>query len=285
MTISSLLGGLLPTEARQVFNGIMGSHEHAKPSHEQFSGLLDGSPRHGPNALREDQPNESRVHLARMGLGVEIKAEERSYSLEVEIGNDAIAFNARPIVAPTATAQDNASQSLENVREMSQSRAEQVAASAGGPKDTTPPAPPPSQLGSLSSPSRTDQNLSTLNANSQIARTQNQPKVSIGLQTPSSDLASQAPAENRSSRLHSQPHSRAENIAKHRGIQTLQSIQTNSPVFAQILAKTGEYRLIIRGTQLSQEDNQRLQREVRTALISMGFPERPINISSNENEA
>lgn len=51
-----------------------------------------------------------------------------------------------------------------------------------------------------------------------------------------------------------------------------------SPAFAQLLANPAEYRLVIRGGRLNQDQREEVLREVRSALAQAGLPDLPIDL-------
>lgn len=70
-----------------------------------------------------------------------------------------------------------------------------------------------------------------------------------------------------------------------RPAQLAPQLQARAQLFAQLVAAATEYRVAVRGAQLSRADHDRLIADIRAALLSHGLADLPITVSTNSGAA
>lgn len=199
----------------------------------------------------------------------------QTYSLEVMIGESALAFNARPIVAPALIAlelQEDTSRTPASIPDLGL-RAQAIAVEATTEKAI---------------PSRIARSGDQVVARHPIQRASINPGGAAAvirsgaagiLANPSpSQGAVYSPALSRSS----QPlrAGTTEGAAT-----TPWQTPTNAQLFALLVAGSKEYRVTIRGTRLSLEERDHLAMDIRAALRAYGLADRPIIITNEARES
>lgn len=207
--------------------------------------------------------------LADLDAGLPVVLGPVSYSLKVKIGEDAVSFDARPIVGPAS-----------------------FEAAVDPTVQTAPAAEPSAEALSLIDPAIADR-TSTAQPRAWFGVGEDRGQVVIGPMAPRGIAAMQTrgavgPAAQASGQAYGAP------SANHRSAQGTHSIQplgesgrpqseaqgARAHVFAQLLASASEYRVAVRGTRLSESEAERLAQAIRSVLKGYGLADLPVVLSA-----
>ena len=212
--------------------------------------------------------------LAALELGVELAS---GYSLQVAIGDEALAFQARAIVGPVAIAPES-DQELGFPMQIAGTSSAQLPSSNEGiraedasdrldmaprffllPSDTRCSASATTSKASPlpSSASRTRAAVAPLGKWAQMAQL-------------SAPIASRAVRESQAASVPAQAEATSGGQAE----------PTRATLFAQLVAAAQEYRVAVRGAKLSIDERERLIADIRAALRSFGLVDLPITLTS-----
>lgn len=242
----------------------------AGPPRAQQTGLLNGE----TAARRDDRPHQPKYSA--LATNVDIAAQR--YSGKAAVADDAVAFQARPLVAPSAVAMDSASlmPSADPARLPADTIAPSVVTEAlntaplpverAGPSPFATVAGLPVIIASFSSGNSLPiPNMAEIGPATDTGAT-------TGQSVPPDRTASEPVLQARQQR---QPPSPAKALAD-------SAQQLRAQIFAHLVASAQEYRVTIKGAALAREDQDRLASEIRAALQEHGLPDRPVLLIARE---
>jgi hypothetical protein len=210
-----------------------------------------------------------------------IAAGQTRYNAAPQVSDQAIAFNARPIVGPASFSHspEEVFAALEDVNgaQFAAARAD-VAASVGideGHVVLKLDQPSVAQRSTAAATPKTTPAPGTASPTIQAFKAR---QIDATLQPPQIGNSAKSGANlEASTRSTSRQSSSAPVLAVH-----LTGAQ--NPAFAQLLASPSEYRLVIRGQRLSEDMRELVLRAVRSGLSEYGLPNRPLEIFEQEGQ-
>ena len=205
--------------------------------------------------------------------GIEIIAAGREYSLRVAIGDRAISFQAKPVVGPTAT----------------DSKAVSTAAAEGPPIPGTaalaaPDMPPKTVSDAVAGPLEPSGRGLAMNPTLHGSARADRVGAAVAPRTFPASVATSPP----NTAVTPQPakvgsHAKAEQATRPMPAAppTMQP-HAKAQIFAQLVASAAEYRLAVRGAQLSDTQMEEICQEVRATLYRLGLGDRPVRVTQAE---
>lgn len=272
--------GKMPRHGGDAANGLVGPADF---SGQAFRDLLDGpAGRQGENLTGTALLSEA---LAALDAGIDVDGSAGKLEVKVEIGEDAVAFQAQPMLAQTAAAVGT----LGGPSAAPQSRAEplnppaitQPPIEAGGPQSAAPRYTHPQSPGGilradmvpgLEAPQRAAPPIAPSRALS----------ASSAKTVPATHFAP-SPALQRSE-AKAQRGPGIEPGAQRSAFTDTTGNQARASLFAQLVAAASEYRVQIRGVRIQDLETQQLAENIRAALRSLGMPDRPVVFETNHRE-
>ncbi len=216
--------------------------------------------------------------LGALERGHEFPSGTQAYSLQVQVGDSALAFEARPVVGITSVILPEHDVDVSVVPDPVVVHAPAVPTSPIS-ADAVPVGPMPDMEPQFV---RAVTDARPASAPASLAR---RPAVPTGVPSfspgPIQPGAEQGPSRPASERWASQSSTPAERSRP----AASESALARTMLFAQLLAAAGEYRVAVRGTQLTQEDRERLIMDIRAALRSFGFADLPVTIATPSGAA
>lgn len=198
-----------------------------------------------------------------------LAAQQASYSAAPQVSDTAVAFNARPIVGPASFSHtaDKVFAPIEGVDSEQFAAARASLGSHLGIDD-----------GHLFI--KADQPSNLVSAISVSApRAAPVPGTAIAAATAPKNARIDAPApaqiSGNSAKASTASSGRTASAAP---VLPLQMTAAQSPAFAQLLASPSEYRLVIKGQRLSQDQREQVMRAVRSGLAEFGLPALPLAV-------
>lgn len=276
MTVSAPLPGfraysISPAASTQARN----THTDGNPQGQSFDGILASLGEPTGSAERPEKLHRSPQLVSVLGAleqGHEFLSGTQAYSLQVRIGDNALSFQARPIVGVTSVILPEGHPVPGDVS------AVPVAGSLPHSSDT-----PAGKQGAADTIDRepvfviapADSRVSGHVA-SQPVRIPGQVQIRSSGHAPQPAPASLGVGRSVTDRTTAPIAEQVEAARPSRPDQPT----ARTMLFAQLLAATGEYRVAVRGTQLSQDDRDKLIMDIRAALRSLGFADLPISLST-----
>ena len=238
-----------------------------------FGSILSAMPSHMP---AED---ELAAAFGELEHGVELQSGDRHYTLQVNIGDRAVAFDARPIVAPTSVAMAGKlprpapDRSLTGQGDVAPAAIERPIALAFDLRHATAP-----DDAIRTSPA------SVITANAPALRQTPLPiRASSNSVPPAVPGLGSGPGQPAQRPTRSDPHIghvRQAEPPRRSAATDGRPLQAGAQLFAQLVAAAGEYRVSVRGTHLSRSDSEKLVADIRAALRSHGFADLPITLNA-----
>ena len=235
----------------------------------ELAGSTTRAPASIPQSAVTREGVASKDTLASGSPPANLTAQQASYSAAAKVSDTALAFNARPIVGP-ASFSHTADAAFTPVEGVDATQFEAARANLG------------SHLGIDDGHLfiKADQPGNLASAISVSApRAAPVPGTAIAAATApkTARIDAPAPAQIRGNSA------KASNASTDRTASTaraapLQMAATQSPAFAQLLASPSEYRIVIKGQRLGQDQREQVMRAVRSGLADFGLPTLPLAV-------
>ncbi|GAA4044766.1 serine/threonine-protein kinase [Parerythrobacter jejuensis] len=287
MSIAPPNASILPFHVQQIpASSGRDPGQQGKQETQGFGDILKTLQEDGTDAdgkpLTEDRMQEITAALQDLERGIELESARHRYTLQVHVGDRALAFNARPLVGPAA-AEFSSTLVADGVQG--------TAALAAGPAAGQQAGQTIAALDGVSvEPDFMLNATDERHAAARFARSATVAANTTAIPTsravpagPSQQSAPQQATQRVADNTRALDPARPAEAARSPAMSL--PMQARAQLFAQLVAAASEYRVAVRGAQLSQADNDRLIADIRAALRSYGLADLPISLSASAGDA